>query len=301
MLRPLAEPETRRRGAEIYARLDEIADAPPDDPRVAALAADLADHLPERLAAPHGRAGSGRRLDGGAVRGTARSLPVAVEDPAGAGVLRAARGVLYAIVPVELLVFVLLISGVALPRTLVIAGEAAVLAALLLEFAVAGRLAMAARRNGAGWRAAFRSVEQVLPDPVRRIVAFDTKGLVSLAMFVARRRHGVPAGAVGVAYSRGQLSLQLSFLFAMVVETAAVEMLLRGVKAPEGLRMVVLVVDLYSILIVLAVIAVPDECRRGLHEPVTVVRPLGKRAEARTLRFFADDPKLLVPEKTRKR
>lgn len=51
MLRPLAEPEASRRGAEIYARLDEIADAPPDDPRVAALAADLADHLPERLAA----------------------------------------------------------------------------------------------------------------------------------------------------------------------------------------------------------------------------------------------------------
>lgn len=50
MLRPLAEPEARRRGAEIYARLDEIADAPPDDPRVAVLAADLADHLPERLA-----------------------------------------------------------------------------------------------------------------------------------------------------------------------------------------------------------------------------------------------------------
>ncbi|CNE65630.1 Transcriptional regulator%2C MerR family [Mycobacterium tuberculosis] len=51
MLRPLAEPEATRRGAELYARLDEIADAPPDDPRVAALAGDLADYLPKDLAA----------------------------------------------------------------------------------------------------------------------------------------------------------------------------------------------------------------------------------------------------------
>lgn len=273
--------------------------------------------------------------------------------------LRAARGVLYAIVPGELVVFVLLISGVALPRPMVMAGEIAVLAALLLEIVVAGRLVIAARRDGAGWWAAFRNVRRLLPEPVRRIVSFDTKGLVSLVLFVTRRRHGVPADAVGVAYSGGQLSLQLSFLFAMVVETAAVEMLLRGIDAPEGLRMVVLVVDVYSILIVLAVIAAcvtrphvlsdeelrirygaffdlripreriasmrvaPNFNERGmvrivdgrlsvavasqtnvvveLHEPVTVVRPLGKRAEARTLRFFADDPKLLVPEATRNR
>ncbi len=46
MLRPLAEPEARRRGAEIYARMDEIADASPDDARVAALAEELAAYLP---------------------------------------------------------------------------------------------------------------------------------------------------------------------------------------------------------------------------------------------------------------
>jgi DNA-binding transcriptional MerR regulator len=51
MLRPLAEPEAGRRGAEIYMRLDEVADAPPDDPRVAALAEELADYLPAELAA----------------------------------------------------------------------------------------------------------------------------------------------------------------------------------------------------------------------------------------------------------
>ncbi|WP_433227812.1 MerR family transcriptional regulator [Actinomadura formosensis] len=51
MLRPLAEPEASARAAELYARMDEIADAPRDDPRVAALAEDLAAYLPPELAA----------------------------------------------------------------------------------------------------------------------------------------------------------------------------------------------------------------------------------------------------------
>ncbi|NVI90666.1 hypothetical protein [Actinomadura sp. BRA 177] len=261
--------------------------------------------------------------------------------------------------PAELIFFVLVASGVSVPRPLAIVGEVAVCAVLLLQFVAACRLVIAARRDGAGWWAAFRSVGRLLPEPVRRIMGFDTKGLVSLALFVARRRNGVPEGAVGVSYSGGQLALQLSFLFAMVVEAVGVEMLLRGIGAPEGLRMVILVVDLYSILIVLAVIAacvtrphvlsdgelrirygaffdlrVPRERISSmrvarnfnesgmvrvedgrlsvavasqtnvvveLHEPVTVVRPMGKRAEARTLRFFADDPKLVIPEEARTR
>ncbi|WP_433474739.1 hypothetical protein ACQPZP_39540 [Spirillospora sp. CA-142024] len=112
-----------------------------------------------------------------------------------------------------------------------------------------------ARRAGDGWRASFRGVGLLVPDRVRRIVAFDLKGMVSLALFVTRRRHGVPPGAVGVPYAGAQLFLQLGFLFAMVVEVVVVELLLRAVDAPEGLRTVFLAVDLYSILIVLAVVA----------------------------------------------
>lgn len=267
--------------------------------------------------------------------------------------LRAARAVLYLIAPADLVAFVLLASGAVLPRPLVVAAEAAVLAGLLVNLAAATQLVIAARRGGAGRWAAFRSVEKLLPERVRRLVGFDTKGLVSLGLLAARKRHGVPAGAVAVTYSGAQLTLQLSFLFAMVVEAGVVEMLLRGIGAPEGLRMVILVVDVYSILIVLAIIAAcvtrphvlsdeelrirygaffdlrvprdrissirvaPNFNGKGmvriedgrlsvavasqtnvvveLDEPVTVVRPLGKRAEARTLRFFADDPHLLVP------
>lgn len=50
MLRPFGRPGARRRIAAIYARLDEIADAPEDDPRIGAIAADLAYQIPEEMA-----------------------------------------------------------------------------------------------------------------------------------------------------------------------------------------------------------------------------------------------------------
>lgn len=51
MLEPLTTPEALARGHELYRRLDALGDAAPDDPRVAALAADLAAHLPREMAA----------------------------------------------------------------------------------------------------------------------------------------------------------------------------------------------------------------------------------------------------------
>ena len=45
------------------------------------------------------------------------------------------------------------------------------------------------------------------------------------------------------------------FLFGMILELVAVEVLLRAIGASVGLRTVILVIDAYSILIVLAVIA----------------------------------------------
>ncbi|WP_021600177.1 hypothetical protein [Actinomadura welshii] len=169
--------------------------------------------------------------------------------------LSLARAAVVAMVPAELVVVVLLVSGVTLPRPLVAAGEVAFSAALVLQLVVAGRLVIAARRAGAGWPVALRSVGRLVPDRVRRVMAFDLRGMVSLVLLVTRRKHGVPPGAVAVPYAGGQLSLQMAFLFAMVLEAVVVELLMRSLDAPEGLRAVVLVVDLYSILIVVAIIA----------------------------------------------
>lgn len=50
LLRPLTEPEAVARGQAVYDRLDELADADPADPRVAAVAAELAAYLPDEMA-----------------------------------------------------------------------------------------------------------------------------------------------------------------------------------------------------------------------------------------------------------
>ena len=51
LLRPLTEPDALARGRQLYERLDELAGAGPDDPRVANLATDLAAHIPDEMAA----------------------------------------------------------------------------------------------------------------------------------------------------------------------------------------------------------------------------------------------------------
>ena len=51
MVQPLTAPEARGRGHALTARMDAIAGADPSDPRVAALAAEFAAHLPAELAA----------------------------------------------------------------------------------------------------------------------------------------------------------------------------------------------------------------------------------------------------------
>ncbi|MEU8246496.1 MerR family transcriptional regulator [Nonomuraea sp. NPDC048916] len=50
LFRPLTEPEAVARGHALYARLDELADADPGDPRVTTLAVDLAAYLPDEMA-----------------------------------------------------------------------------------------------------------------------------------------------------------------------------------------------------------------------------------------------------------
>jgi hypothetical protein len=50
LFHPLTEPRALAQTQAIYARLDELADADPGDPRVADLAGDLAAHLPDEMA-----------------------------------------------------------------------------------------------------------------------------------------------------------------------------------------------------------------------------------------------------------
>jgi hypothetical protein len=166
--------------------------------------------------------------------------------------LRLARAVLFFVVPAELLFVVLLVSGVPMPLPVVVAAETVVAAVFVLETTIAYRLFRAARRGGADRRAAVRAtVGQLVPVQVRRLMEFETKGMASLFLWVARRRDGVPPGATAVAYAREQTTMIVLLLFVMIVETVGLEILLQAFDVPLGIRMVVLVLDLYSILFAL--------------------------------------------------
>ncbi|MEV0135643.1 hypothetical protein AB0H83_45235 [Dactylosporangium sp. NPDC050688] len=169
---------------------------------------------------------------------------------------RLARAALLAAVPAEVLLLVLVASGVPLPRPALAAAEAVVLAVLLLEAVTVLRLYRAARRAGLPRRAAARTAyERLVPVQVRRIMGFDVRGMVSLALWLARRRHGVPPGAVPVPYFAAQAPALLVFLGAMVVELFVVEVVLRSLGTPVAVRTVLAVLDAYAILAALAVIA----------------------------------------------
>ncbi|GAA3447875.1 hypothetical protein [Planomonospora venezuelensis] len=260
-----------------------------------------------------------------------------------------ARAALLAALPAELVLVVLLLSGVSLPVPVIVAGELAVASVLLLEAVVACRLFLAERRSGADRRAALRAAaHRLVPARVLRIMEFELKSVLALAHWAARRRHGVPPGATAVPYAGGQSTMLLLMLFAMAVETVGVEVLLRALEVPDGLRLTVLVLDVYGVVYGLALAAacvtrphvvsaaelrvrygvyldlrIPRELissvrvarnynesgmvtvedgRLGvavssqtnvaveLAEPVTVVRPLGRRAEVTSVSFFADTP-----------
>ena len=264
-----------------------------------------------------------------------------------------ARALLVAVLPAELLVVGLLLTGVALPGPVVAVVETIVLATVVLEATIAYRLFRAERRSGAGRRAALRATgDRLVPEQVRRLIGFELRGIASLALWVVRRRNGVPSGATAVSYARAQTPVQAMMVFVLVVEPLALEIVLRAVGASAGLRLVLLVAGGYAVVTLLAVIAgcvtrphviSADEVRLRygsyfdlrvprpsiadvrsvatydedatvkvedgllavavaaqtnvvieLTEPITVVRPLGRRAEARTVRFFADDPRAAV-------
>ncbi|MFI5912012.1 hypothetical protein [Dactylosporangium sp. NPDC051541] len=170
--------------------------------------------------------------------------------------LRAARAALFAVIPAEVVLGVLIVAGVGLPPAVVVAMEALVLAVLVLEVAAVRRLYREERRVRATRLAAVRAVwARLVPVAVRRLLALELKNTASLGLWLARRRHGVPRGAVAVGYFGAQAPALLVFLGAMVVEFVVVEIVLRSVGAPGALRAVLLVLDGYSILLALSMIA----------------------------------------------
>ncbi|MEU9237475.1 hypothetical protein [Streptomyces subrutilus] len=179
--------------------------------------------------------------------------------------VRMARGAAAAVVPGELVLVCCLVAGVRLPGWAVAAAEVLVLAVLLLEAWVLRSLYAAARARGAGPRAAWwQAVHTVVPVQVRRLLRHELRAAASLGWWVLRRKHAVRAGDVAAGYTGPQTAMMYGMVFVSVVETVALAVLIPW----PAVHRVVLVLDVYGILILLALHAA---CVTRPH----VVRPDG--------------------------
>ncbi|MEV7520671.1 hypothetical protein [Streptomyces sp. NPDC091371] len=163
--------------------------------------------------------------------------------------IRAARVAVAAVVPAEVALVVCLVAGVRLPGWALALAEGLVLGAVLLEARVLGRLYAAERgrgaRRGEAWRAAVRAV---VPVQVRRLLAHELRATASLGWWALRRKQGVRAGDLAAPYTGPQTAMMYGMLFVSVVETVALAFLIPW----PAVHRVVLVLDVYGILIVLA-------------------------------------------------
>ncbi|OLO33657.1 hypothetical protein PZ61_0226345 [Streptomyces sp. MNU77] len=164
--------------------------------------------------------------------------------------LRAARAVAWSVLPAELVLVVCLVAGVRIPVPVLLGAEALVVAVLVLDASVLWQLyAAARRRDGAGRREALRSaVGTLVPVALRRLVVHEFRALHSLGLWVLRHRHRIPEGARPFSYTEPQTGIMWTFVFVSVVETVVLALVI-----PWPLvHAILLVVDVYGIVIVLA-------------------------------------------------
>ncbi|MER6254150.1 hypothetical protein ABT224_22610 [Streptomyces sp. NPDC001584] len=179
--------------------------------------------------------------------------------------IRAARIAVTAVVPAELALVVCLAAGVRPPGWALAATEALLVGALLLEAWVLHGLYAAERARGAGRRAAGRAaVRAVVPVQVRRLVLHELRAITSVGRWAVRGKHGVRPGDLAAAYTGPQTAMMYGMLFVSVIETVGLALLIPW----PTVHRVVLVLDVYGILLVLALHAA---CVTRPH----VVRPDG--------------------------
>ncbi|MFJ3827735.1 hypothetical protein ACIPWI_07165 [Streptomyces sp. NPDC090046] len=165
--------------------------------------------------------------------------------------IRAARIAVTAVVPAELTLVVCLAAGVRLPGWALAATEAVLVGVLLLEARVLFGLYAAERARGAGTgrRAAARAaVRAVVPVQVRRLLLHELRATASLGRWAVRRKHGVRPGDLAAAYTGPQTAMMYGMVFVSVIETVALAVLIPW----PAVHRVVLVLDVYGILLVLA-------------------------------------------------
>ncbi|QNE79452.1 hypothetical protein F0344_26910 [Streptomyces finlayi] len=160
-----------------------------------------------------------------------------------------ARMPAWVVLPLELPLVVCLVAGVRIPAAVLLGAELLVLAALVLESWVLWRLYAAGRRAGSDRREALRDgVRALVPVPVRRLLAHEMRALYSLALWIVRRRHGVAGDALAVPYTGPQTAMMYGLVFVSVIETVALALVIPW----PVVHAVLLVVDVYGVVLVLA-------------------------------------------------
>ncbi|WP_426497464.1 hypothetical protein [Streptomyces sp. D54] len=156
---------------------------------------------------------------------------------------------MWAVLPGELALAVCLVAGVRIPGAVLLGAEALVVGVLALEVYVMWPLYAARRRAGDTRReAGLSAVRAVVPVAVRRLLVHELRALHSLGLWVLRRRHRIPEGARPFAYTEPQTGIMWTFVFVSVVETVVLALVI-----PWPLvHAILLVVDVYGIVIVLA-------------------------------------------------
>ncbi|MEV7496125.1 hypothetical protein AB0O08_35755 [Streptomyces anulatus] len=156
---------------------------------------------------------------------------------------------MWAVLPGEVALVVCLVAGVRIPGAVLLAAEALVVGVLALEVYVMWPLYAARRRAGDTRReAGLSAVRAVVPVAVRRLLVHEFRALHSLGLWVLRRRHRIPEGARPFSYTEPQTGIMWTFVFVSVVETVVLALVI-----PWPLvHAILLVVDVYGIVIVLA-------------------------------------------------
>ncbi|WP_128817354.1 hypothetical protein [Streptomyces sp. S063] len=159
------------------------------------------------------------------------------------------RVAMWAVLPGELALVVCLVAGVRIPGAVLLGAEALVVGMLALEAYVMWPLYTARRRAGDTRReAGLAVVRAAVPVALRRLIAHEFRALHSLGLWTVRRRHRIPEGARPFSYTEPQTGVMWAFLLVSVVETVVLALVI-----PWPLvHAIVLVVDVYGIVIILA-------------------------------------------------
>ncbi|MFF7187463.1 hypothetical protein ACFZAR_19950 [Streptomyces sp. NPDC008222] len=162
---------------------------------------------------------------------------------------RTARAAVWTVLPAEATLLVCEVAGVRIPGAVLIGAEALVSTVLALQAVALWRLYAERRRAGADRRDAVRgALHSLVPVVARRLVVHELRALNSLVLWVLRRCHQVPEGALAVAYTGPQTAMMYGLLFVSVVETVMLALVIPWPLVDA----VLLVMDVYGVVLVLA-------------------------------------------------